>query len=328
MSYIRRLICFAGLSAASAVALLSQSVAAETLNLRFSWKLKGEYAFFYLGQKSGVYKEAGIDLNLGEGAGAQAALAAVVQGREDLAVVPGIFAITAIQKGMPIKIVALYQPEAPVVFISHKANPVLRPADLEEKSIASSIGETSTAYLDVFCSRNKIDCNKIKKIHMDSQVRISQFMQGKVDVVGVYRTSDLPTLRDKTGSDFAVLDLPEFGLAVPGLAVVVRVAAVEKNAVALRRFFSATNRAIEMTRSDPDAATAALKTVWRTGPADAIVREQVEATSRSIPPGAGKPLGWVEDNTISDAVHLIRTVEDIGMPRPSSSFYTNELLTR
>ncbi|UVO35506.1 ABC transporter substrate-binding protein [Bradyrhizobium arachidis] len=316
------------LSTGSAVILLSQSAFAETVNLRFSWKLKGEYAFFYLGQKSSIYRDAGIDVNLGEGAGAQSALAAVVQGREDLAVVPGIFALTAIQKGMPVKIVALYQPAAPVVLLSHQASPVVKPADLEGKSIASSVGETSTAYLDVFCSRNRIDCSKINKINMDSQVRISQFMQGKVDVVGVYRTSDLPLLREKAGSNFAVLDLPEFGLAVPGLAVVARVDAVEKNASILRRFFVATGKAIEMARSEPDAATAALKTVWPAGPSDAIVREQVEATSRSIPATAGKPLGWIDDATISDALRLIGKVEQVDAPRPPSTFFTNELLTR
>lgn len=168
MSYIRNLVSMAVLSTGSAVVLLSQSAFAETVNLRFSWKLKGEYAFFYLGQKSGLYRDAGIDVNLGEGAGAQSALASVVQGREDLAVIPGIFAITAIQKGMPVKIVALYQPAAPVVLLSHQASPVARPADLEGKSIASAVGETSTAYLDVFCSRNRIDCSKIKKINMDT----------------------------------------------------------------------------------------------------------------------------------------------------------------
>jgi len=313
---------------ASAALLLSQSASAETVNLRFSWKLKGEYAFFYLGQDKGFYQDAGIDLHLGEGAGAQAALSAVVQGQEDLAVVPGIFALTAIQKGMPVKIVALYQPAAPVVLLSHRGNPVNRPADLEGKSIASSVGETSTAYLDVFCSRNKIDCSKISQIHMDSQIRISQFVQGKVDVVGVYRTSDLPLLKEKTGSDLAVLDLPEFGLSVPGLAVVARADTVEKNAVVLRRFFSATARAIELTRSDPDAATAALKAVWLTGPSASVVREQVEATSQSIPDPAGKPLGWIDEATISDAVRLIGAVQEIGAPKPPASFYTNELLTQ
>jgi NitT/TauT family transport system substrate-binding protein len=328
MSYIQRLIVVAVLSAGSVVAFPGQSTLAETVNLRFSWKLKGEYAFFYLGQKRGLYRDANIDLHLGEGAGAQAALGAVLQGQEDLAVVPGMFAITAIQKGMPVKIVALYQPAAPVVLISLQKNPVIKPGDLEGKSIASSVGETSTAYLNVFCSRNKIDCSKISQIHMDSQIRISQFVQGKVDVVGVYRTSDLPLIRERMGDDLVVLDLPEFGLTVPGLAVVARADAVERNATVLQRFFSATAKAIETARSDPNSAAAALKAVWQAGPSDLVIREQVEATSNSIPPGVGKPLGWIDENTIADAVHLSGSTKDVGAPRPLSSFYTNELLMR
>jgi NitT/TauT family transport system substrate-binding protein len=82
-----------------------------------------------------------------------------------------------------------------------------------------------------------------------------------------------------------------------------------------------------MTRSDPDAATTALKAVWQTGPSDSVIREQVEATSQSIPPATGKPLGWIEENTIAGAVHLIGNAKDVAAQKPLSSFYTNELLT-
>lgn len=330
MLYATGLVRSAALIAATAVTtvLASQAAMAEDVNLRFSWKLKGEYGFFYLGQEKGLYKDAGLTVTLGEGAGAQAALAALLQGQEDLAVVPGIFAITAIQKGMPVKIISLYQPAAPIVLISHPENPVVKPSDLEGKSIASSIGETSTAYMGVFCTQNKIDCTKISKIQMDSQTRIPQFVQKKVDVVGVYRTSDLPVLIDKTSTNFAVLDMEEFGLAVPGLAVVASADGVEKKGDALRSFLSVTSKAIEMSRSDPAAATAALKAVWQAGPSDKVVREQVEATSKSIPAATGKPLGWVDENTIADALKLIGSVDDIGEPKPISTFYTNELLTQ
>ena len=301
---------------------------AEDVNVRFSWKLKGEYGFFYLAQKEGLYEKAGLNVRFGEGAGAQAALGALIQGQEDIAVVPGIFAVTAIQKGMPVKIVALYQPAAPVVLISHADNPVKVPADMEGKSIASAVGETSTAYLGVFCAENKIECGKINKIQMDAQTRIPQFLQKKVDVVGVYRTSDLPVLKEKATEEFATLDLPEYGLKVPGLALVVSAEAVEKNAAKLREFLAATRQGIEHSKKDPQAATAALKAVWQAGPSDSVIQEQIEATSVSIEQPEGKPVGWVEETAITDALTLIASVEDIGEAKPTETFYSNELLSQ
>lgn len=315
-------------TAAAATVLASQGAMAEDVNVRFSWKLKGEYGFFYLGEQKGLYKDADVTLKLGEGAGAQAALGSLIQGQEDAVILPGIFAISAIQKGMPVKIIALYQPESPIALISQPDKPVNAPKDLEGKTIAHAVGETGTSYLDAFCGMNKIDCSKISKIQMDSQSRVPQFLQKQVDVVSVYLTNDLPVLEDKTGIKFPTLDLTAYGLAVPGMAVVASNDGIEKKAVALKNFLAANSKAIEMTRADPAAATAALKAVWQAGPSDKVVQQQIEATSKSIHSPSGTPVGWIDEKAIADAVKLIGSVEEIGDPKPISAFYTNDLLTQ
>jgi NitT/TauT family transport system substrate-binding protein len=162
---------------------------------------------------------------------------------------------------------------------------------------------------------------------MNAQSRIPEFVQKKVDAVGVYRSSDFPVIKEKLGSDFSVMDMTEFGLEVPGLAVVASDNGIEKNGDVLRRFLAVTDKAIEMARSDPGAAATALKAVWQAGPSDEVIREQVEATAKSIPTATGKPLGWIDEKEITDALQLIGSVERIGEPRPASSFYTNKLLT-
>ena len=321
-----------GATFATAIALgavfAGQSAKADDLNVRFSWKLKGEYGFFYLGKAKEIYKNAGISLNLGEGAGAQAALGALIQGQEDAVVLPGIFAISAIQKGMPVKIVALYQPAAPIVLISHPENPVTKPKDLEGKTIASSVGETGTSYLGAFCEINKIDCSKINKVQMDSQSRVPQFVQNKVDVVSAYLTNDLPILEAKMGIKYPELDMREYGLSIPGLAVVASNEGIEKKAALLRNFLAANAKAIEMTRADPAAATAALQAVWNPSPSDKVVEQQIEATSASIQSPSGKPIGWIEESAVTHALKLISDVDNVGALKPASTFYTNELLTQ
>lgn len=315
-------------TAAIATLMASPSALAEEVKVRFSWKLKGEYGFFYLGEQKGLYKEAGVTLRLGEGAGSQAALGSLIQGQEDAVILPGIFAISAIQKGMPVKIIALYQPESPIALISHAAKPVTLPKDLEGKTIAHAVGETGTSYLGAFCEINAVDCSKISKVQMDSQSRVPQFLQGQVDVVSVYMTNDLPVLEDKTGQAFPTLDMTAYGLAIPGMAVVASDAGIAKKGAALKSFLAANAKAIDMTRSDPVAATAALKAVWQAGPSDAVVQRQIEATSASIHSPSGTPIGWVEDKAVTDALKLIGSVEEIGEPKPVSSFFTNELLAK
>lgn len=309
-----------------ALASATQATAAEDLNVRFSYKLKGEYGFFYMGQKDGAYSKAGLNVKFGEGASSQAALGALLQGQDDLVIMPGIFAISAIQKGMPVKIVALYQPAAPTVIISHPENPVATPKDLEGKTISTPVGETGTTYLRVFCEANGVDCSKIKKVQIDIQARVVQFLSKRIDAIAAYTTNDLPVLEERTNTKFVVLDQVKYGLIVPGLAVVASNAGIAKRGPAIKGFLSATTLAIEATRKDPAGATAALKVVWPNGPSNAIVQKQIETTSETIPAKGGKPLGWVENSAIEGALKLIASVEDIGAPKPLPTFFTNDLL--
>lgn len=303
----------------------NSSWANDPVKVRFSWKLKGEYAFFYLGAAKGIYAKHAVDVQLGEGAGAQAALGSLVQGSEDVVIVPGIFAISAIQKGMPVKIAALYQPVTPFAFISHPDRPVTTPKDMEGRSLAVSTGDTATAYLDIFCQKNATNCNKINKVQLDPQVKIPMFLQKKIDMITVYTNVDLPLIEEGSGIKFNVLDLPKYGLSVPGLAAVISNRSVTKSPNILKRFFAATNEAIELTRADPLAATIALRQAWGAAPSENLIKQSVIATSLTLRGPEGKPHGWIEEKVIADAQELLVSAGE-GTKKPVSDYYTNSLL--
>ncbi|GAA4132666.1 ABC transporter substrate-binding protein [Aminobacter aganoensis] len=308
-------------------ALASNSSSANDLvKVRFSWKLKGEYAFFYLGKDQGVYEKHGLDVQLGEGAGAQAALGSLVQGNEDVVIVPAIFAISAIQKGVPVKIAALYQPTTPFAFISHPDRPVATPKDMEGRSLAVSTGDTATAYLSIFCKKNEVDCSKINQVQLDPQVKIPQFLQNKIDMITVYTNVDLPLIEERSGIKFAVLDLPKFGLSVPGLAAVVSNDSVTKSSETLKRFFAATSDAIDLTREDPSKAAAALRRAWSAAPPEDLIKQSVIATSLTLQDGKEKPNGWIDGQVISDAQDLVLSTEAGASKKAVSEYYTNSLL--
>jgi NitT/TauT family transport system substrate-binding protein len=309
-----------------ALAFSSVAWSADDVNVRFSWKLKGEYGHLYLAQEKGFYAAKNLKVRMGEGAGAPAALGALLQGQEDVVILPAIFAVSAIQKGMPVKIVALYHPKAPVVLISHPDKPVLRPKDLEGKSVAHAVGETGTTYLGVFCAVNNIDCGKVRKVQMDAQSRVPQFLQGQVDVVSVYRNNDLPILEARVGTKFPILDLGQYGLGIPGLAAVSSDSIIAKKPDVLRRYLLAVNEGIEASRKDPHAAALAIAKAWAGAPAPEVIEEMVRATLDAMETPPGKPVGWIDAKVIDHALELIKTDEAIGTPKPASAFFTNDLL--
>jgi NitT/TauT family transport system substrate-binding protein len=328
---VRTLTVATGLALALAlgpVLAAKQVSAEEQINVRFSWKLKGEYAPFYVALDQGYYAEEGLDVSLGEGAGAQAAIGGLLQGQEDLVVLPGAFALTAITQGMPIKMTALYHPAAPTVLISWPDNPVREPKDLEGKSVATAVGETGTTYMPVLCRRNDVDCDLIQMVQMAIQARVPQFIARQVDVVSVYESNDLPILEAMHETEFVVLDMPAYGLEIPGMSVVASNDALANRGDAFSAFLRATARGVETALADPTAAAEMMRNYWDTTLATEVIAKQIENTVVRIPHYEGKPYGWVDQAVIEDALDIMTEFGEIPEALPIDSYFTNELLER
>ena len=300
--------------------------AQDNVNVRFSWKLKGEYGPFYMAQEEGLYAKEKLNVKMGEGAGAQAALGALLQGQEDVVILPAIFALTAISKGMPVKLVALYHPKTPIGIISFPDKAAKTPKEMEGKSIAHSVGETGTSYLDVFCKLNSVDCAKISKVQTNAQSRMPQFLQKQVDMVSVYLNNDLPLIEAQTKQKFVLLDMTQYGFAVPGLAAVTSDALIASRPDVLKRWLKATAQGAADMKKNNDAATKAMIKNWTGAPDAAIVAAQVKVTADSIPVPAGKPIGWIDEKTVTDALGLLKSAGEIEAPKPAATYYTNALL--
>ncbi|WP_296525275.1 ABC transporter substrate-binding protein [Rhodoplanes sp.] len=323
----RACLAMLALAASALLAPLSSAAAEDQLNVRFSWKMKGEYATYFLAQDKGLFKAANLDVKLGEGAGAQAALGALIQGQEDIVILPGVFALSAIQKGIPVKIIALYHPKTPVALITWPDKAAKTPKDLGGMTVAHSVGETGTSYLDAFLRLNKVDPASVKRTMMNAQARVPAFIQKQVDVVSVYQTNDLPIIREQhKGTDFVVIDMVEFGLSVPGMALVTSDQNITKKADALKRFLKASAAAIRDAKADPMVATQAIRKAWPSPPSETAVLEQVKATVGAIPVPQGHEIGWIDEKTISDALELLKSAGEIDAPKPTETYFTNVLL--
>jgi NitT/TauT family transport system substrate-binding protein len=299
----------------------------QPLNVRFSWKIKGEYIPFFVARDNGDFSRRKLEVNLGEGAGAQAVLTGLLQGNDDIAIVPAPFAMTAISKGMPVRIVALYQPLAPLSIISLSDKPVRVPKDLEGKTIGVSVGDTTADYLDVFCKKNGVDCSKVKRVIMDPQIRLSQFLTQKVDVLSSYATIDTPLIEEKLPPGRLIsMDVTHYGLALPGMAVVIKNSDVAARAGVMRDFLAAVGEAIEQTRADVPAATRIMRKNWTASPSENVVRRQIEATLQSMPAAKPHPGGWIDDALIMQAMALLQSNGQLDAGQPSSAYYTNDLL--
>ncbi len=328
MNTTRRALTFSCAIAAIAWMSAGSAVAQDQINARFSWKLKGEYVPFFVAQETGLYKNANLNVRLGEGAGAQAALGALVQGQEDIVILPGVFALSAIQKGIPVKLIALYHPRTPAALITFPDKAARVPKDLEGMTVAHSVGETGTSYLDAFLKLNGVDPSKVKRTMMNAQARVPAFIARNVDVVSVYQTNDLPIMMEKQTTKFVVMDMVEFGLSVPGLAMVSSDQNIARKPDALKRFLRATGDGVVEAKKDLPAATRAMRQTWPNAPSDHAVSEQIKATLGAIAAGGEHEVGWIDQKAITDALALLHSVGEIDEPKAPELYFTNALLTK
>src|SRR6266480_184524 len=184
----------------------------EKITIRFTWKLKGEYAPLFVALDKGYYRAEGLEVELAEGSGAQTVLKLLASGNEKFGYGPAVSAAQAVSQGLPVIVVALYQTKAPMGVISFPDVPLKSPKDLEGKRLAISVGETVGDMLGPFTRINNVDIGKIQQIQMDASARTTQFLTRKIDVMSVYLSNEWPQIEKRAGVKFNILRVADFCL--------------------------------------------------------------------------------------------------------------------
>src|ERR1700694_4797755 len=259
----------------------SQQAAAqapEKLTVRFTWKLKGEYAPLFVALDKGYYKAEGLDVDLAEGSGAQTVLKLLAGGNEKFGYGPAVSAAQAISHGLPVKVVALYQTRAPMGVISFPDVPLKTPKDLEGKKLAISVGETFGDMLGPFCRINHIDIDKIQRIQMDASARSTQFLTRKIDVMSVYLSNELPQLEKRGGVKFSLLSVSDFGLNLLGASMILANAFAEQNPETVKKLLRASAKGYRDSMAAPKEAARLMAKYMKVPEDPDVLEQQIEAT--------------------------------------------------
>ena len=323
---LRTMIAAVGLLLASAATQPAFTQTAEKLTVRFTWKLKGEYAPLFVALDKGYYKSEGLDIDLAEGSGAQTVLKLLASGNEKFGYGPAVSAAQAVSQGLPVKVVALYQTKAPMGVISFPDVSLKTPKDLEGKRLAISVGETFGDMLGPFTRINHVDLAKIQQIQMDASARTSQFLTRKIDVMSVYLSNELPQIEKRAGVTFNLLKVADFGLNLLGASMIVGNAYAEQNPQIVKKLLRATALGYRDAMADPKAAAKAMAKYMRVPEDPDVLERQVETTVASTNAPPGKPIGWQESADWQANLTLLKETGGISDVKPLSAYYTNEYL--
>src|SRR5467141_1269870 len=298
----------------------------EKLTVRFTWKLKGEYAPLYVALEKGYYKAEGLDVQLAEGNGAQNVLKALAAGNENFGYGPAVAAAQAVSQGLPVKVVALYQTSAPRGVIAYPDTPLKGPKDLEGKRLAISVGETFGDMIRPFTRINNIDLGKVQLIQMDASARTSQFLPSKVDIMAVYLSNELPQIEKRAGVKFNMIKVTDFGLSVLGSSMYVSNAFAEQKPDTVKRLLRATAKGYRDAMADPKEAAKMMASHMAVPEQPDVLEQQVEATMLSTNAPPGKPIGWQAEADWRATLDLLKETGDIADVKPLNSHFSNAYL--
>jgi NitT/TauT family transport system substrate-binding protein len=245
MLRIRRSLLAIGLSILFSSKFVSAQPSLEKVELRLDWTMTGYQLPFYWAEKKGYFRDEGLAVEIKPGAGSQQTINLVSGGHDDIGLADYSLAAVSISKGMKVKaIFDIVQTDAWSVY-SHGAKPILKPSDLEGKSIVCIVDHRPM--LDLLMKRNKVDSSNVQVRTVNPATRNTVFAQHAAD--GILAISSI-SYAGLGGGDVKVMHLSDFGVNLLGQGLIANDDFLQNRPDVARRFIKAATRAFDDVRQE------------------------------------------------------------------------------
>lgn len=298
------------------------------LKMILNWKYQGPQGIFYLAVDKGYLKEEGIELELDQGKGSGAAVGELARGNYQVAfgdINTAIQLAASRPKESPVAVYMMYN-EPPFSIASKKSTGILRPKDLEGRSLAAPAGSATLKLLQLVAERDGVDMSKINIVNASANLLEQMMLRGQVDAVAGFVSTiamSSKTLGMDPDKDLNWLMYSRYGVNLYGNALLVSRDLAQNSPAVVRGLVRAVNRAVADTVRDPNLAIDAL---MRREP---LLKREVEKETllrtmkveMNHPEGREIGFGDVSDDRLRRAIEQVRkTFELSRSPEPQEVF--------
>jgi ABC-type nitrate/sulfonate/bicarbonate transport system substrate-binding protein len=295
----------------------------EKVLVRFTWQFKGEHAPLFVALEKGYFAEEGLDVELAEGTGAETVVKLIGQGIDKIGFGPATTVAEAISHGLPVQVVAVFQPVTPIGLMSFPDVPLRTPKDFEGRKLGLTRNESFANLLEPFAALNHVDMSKVTKVALDYSARNGLFMSRQLDIQSTFLNVDVPLMEKRFNMKFNTLKVSEFGLKLLGGGLFVNRSYAETRPELIAKLLRAIEKGYRQAGQDQAAAAAALYKHLKTKVPEDILQEQLKVTMEDMNLKSDKPLGWQDDaawRTNVELLHRVGVMKTIG---DTGIYYTN-----
>lgn len=296
---------------------------AEKVLIRFTWQVKGEHAPLFVALDKGYFKDEGLDVDLAEGSGAETVVKLIAQGIDKVGFGPATTVAEGISHGLPVQVVAVYQPNTPIGLMSFPDVPLRTPKDLEGRKLGLTRNESFSNLLEPFAALNHVDMSKVTKVILDYSARNGLFMSRQLDIQSTFLNVDVPLMEGKFNIKFNTLKVSDFGLKLLGGGLFVNRQYADANPEIISKLLRAIAKGYRDAYSDPAAAAASLYQHLKTKVPQDILEKQLRITMEDMDMKSDKPLGWQNGEAWRSNIELLHQVGVIQNVGNVDDYYTN-----
>lgn len=298
------------------------SAHAESLSVVLDWAWRPHHAPFVLAMEKGYYQDAGLDVRIEQGRGSASSAVLVGEQEFDLAHLNVTNAAQAIGKGVPIKVVAVYQHRTASAFIGVEGRvEIEEPEDLKGLKIGSTPGGSDQLGLTIFSKITGIPRQDLNVVSLESNMKTSALLTGQVDVVSGDTYAYFALVRDG-GEEPVALAHADLGVPLLGFGFAANEEALEQKPEAIRTFLSVTKRAYAEATQDYEASCQLMMdAVDYIGSMEGCIDYFSNLVELSDAPGADD-WGHQTSEEWEKLVGVLKEIGEIESDKPASAYYT------
>jgi ABC-type nitrate/sulfonate/bicarbonate transport system substrate-binding protein len=183
--------------------------AADSVTVRLKWFNQAQFAGFYVAQDKGIYKAAGLDVNIQPGGPDFPAIQMIAGGNEQFGVTGADQILIARSKGVPVVALAVIYRRNPFVLFSLAKSGIKTPADFVGKKIGLKIGGNEELIYRAVLAKAGIDKSRLTEIPV--KFDITPLLTGDIDVWPGYLINEVLAAKEK-GFDVNIITPSQYGI--------------------------------------------------------------------------------------------------------------------
>lgn len=280
----------------------------EKVQLVLNWLTNGSHTAYYLAKKKGYYADKGLDVEIMDGSGSGNAVKVVGSGSQDFGIASGESIAMGRSAGVPIVVIAVFYQKSPVCIFSLKNRRILKPSDLEGKTVGVKFGSSTHPMYLAMLKKYNIDRSKLTEISIGKGVQ--PLLVGDIDAMNGHIDNEPIQIRS-LGYDINTILYHDLGIKTYGISLITNEALIIKNPNMVKRFVGATLKGwLDVIKSPREAVKVIIKKKpmlkLNTLMAQAEESLQLLASQDSLKHG----LGW---QTLSGWEMTVSTLKEMGL---------------